>query len=101
MYPLQARQRQQLLSRPSDTEDGPGQDPKADQGLGVNLAIGTSFKIIGGKLSRHKSRGGEHHCSGMGCLSTPDSQHMEATSTKVQQHHTTWIGQPEPRQQAM
>ena len=71
MSPVQPRQRQKLLSRPSDTADGPGQDPEADQGLGANPAIGTPFKTIGGKPSRHRSTGGERHCSGLGCLQPP------------------------------
>ena len=65
MSPVNPRQRQKLLSRPLDMADGPGQDPETDQGLGVNF-----FKTIGGKPSRHRSIGGEHHCSGLRCSQT-------------------------------
>ena len=64
--PMQPRQRQKLLSRPLYMADGPGQDPETDQGLGVN-----SFKTIGGKPSRHRSTGGEHHCSSSRCPQPP------------------------------
>ena len=96
--PMQPRQRQKLLSklpsRPLDTADGPGQDTETDQGLGVN-----SFKTIGGKLSRHRYTGGEHHCSDSRCSQPPDSQCKKATSTEVLHYHARQIGQSESRQQ--
>ena len=68
---LQPKQWQELLSRPSNMADSPGQDlevnlppEEVDQRLGVGPAIGTTFKTIGGKPSRHRPTGGEHHhCS--------------------------------------
>ena len=82
MSPVQPRQRQKLLSRPLDMADGPGQDPEADQGLGVN-----SFKTIRKKPSRHRSTGGEHHCSGSEMLSAP--QTVNAERPQVQKYNIT------------
>ena len=84
MSPMQPRQRQKLLSRPLDMADGPGQDPEADQGLGVN-----SFKTIGGKPSRHRSTGGEHHCSSSWCSQSPPPRQSMQKRPQVQQYNIT------------
>ena len=92
--PMQPRQRQQLLSIPLDTADGSGQDPEADQGLGVN-----SFKTIAEKPSRHRSMG-RAPLQQFEMLLAP-SQCRKATSTEVLHQCTTWIGQSASRQQAL
>ena len=97
--PMQPRQRQKLLSRPLDTADGPGQHPEVDQGLGVSPSIGTSFKTIGGKPSRHRSTGGEHHCGGLGCPQFPRQSMQRGHMYRSTSLYNT--GQPEPRQQAV
>ena len=62
MSPMQPRQRQKLLSRPSDKADG-------------------------GKPSRHRSTGESTTAAAQDALSPPDSQCRKTTSTEV--HHCT------------
>ena len=82
IFPVQPRKRQKLLSRPLDMADSLGQNPEADQGLGVN-----SFKPIRGKPSRQRSTGEEHHCSGSRCSQPP--QTVNAERSQVQQYNIT------------
>ena len=82
--PVQPRQRQKLLSRPSDMADSPGQDPEVDQIVGINSAIGTSFKTIGPVATDLQGRA---QLQQPGMLSTPPR--VSAWRPQVQKYNLT------------